>query len=139
MQENAKLRRFQAGAQAMSARERAALHAAMTAARQLKRKKDRQHLLELITGIGAARGRTLAKQASDRRTDAARRQLVGARLPKAQAERCRSCAALRKVSLYRFAVDALDAACAAVERDGAVTWDGQQHVCPSSPPIVQRR
>ena len=153
MRKNTKLERFRAGAETLPTIERAAMYSAMVAARGLKRKKDRDFMLAKITGILAARGRFIQKSASDRRTDAARRRLVGARLPKDQAERCRACAALKGVSLYRFTVDALDTSCALTERLARVQWDGEQHVSagagqasgdgapdvPSSSPIVQRR
>ena len=78
---------------------------AMAEALQGKPKVSRV-ILELL----AARGRTVKRQGSDRRTDTARRVLVGARVSRDKAEMYREAAARQGVSLYRFVVDALDAA-----------------------------
>lgn len=70
-----KLARFEDGVKAMSAHEREALRRAMQAAQ------EDPAMLSRITAIAAARGEAVRKRASDRRTDAARRTLVGARVP----------------------------------------------------------
>lgn len=100
----------------MSAPEREAMREAMRAAQDLEDAEEGERLLELITAIGAARGRTVEKRASDKRTDRTRRKLVGARLDRAQAQRCARCAQAAGVSCYRFAADALAAACERVEK-----------------------
>ncbi|MFR8331746.1 MAG: hypothetical protein ACLU9S_04775 [Oscillospiraceae bacterium] len=78
-----KLARFEDGVKAMSAHEREALRRAMQAAQ------EDPAMLSRITAIAAARGEAVRKRASDRRTDAARRTLVGARVPQEAAARCR--------------------------------------------------
>lgn len=66
--------------------------------------------LDVAGEIILAGDRTLRKRASDQRTDAARRVLVGARVPVAFAEECSRRAQEKGVSLYRFVVDALEEA-----------------------------
>ena len=68
-----KLARFEDGVKAMSAHEREALRRAMQAAQ------EDPAMLSRITAIAAARGEAVRKRSSDRRTDAARRTLVGSR------------------------------------------------------------
>lgn len=97
----------------MNISERAAMAAALREAVRLRR--TGRTMVSLVTDIGAARGRTIQRQESDRKTDAARRQLVGARLQLADAQRCRACASALQVSLYRFATDALMQACCEAE------------------------
>lgn len=75
---------------------------------------------ERLADISLAIQRTRKRRESDARTDGARRKLVGARLPLADAERCTACAALEGVSLYRFVVRALAAACEAAEKAAAL-------------------
>ena len=116
-----KLARFEAGAQAMGAYGRAALRRAMQAV-----KEDKQ-LLNLVTDIAAAVGRSMQRRKSDAQTDARRRKLVGARLPIAQAARCKGCADLLGVSLYRFASDALNRACRLTEAQYGMAWNGRCH------------
>lgn len=111
-----KLERFKRGIAAMGADERAALQKALEAAVALHSALEREKLIDRITDIGAAKGRTLARQDSDRRTDFQRRSLVGARIPREDAQRCRRCAELEGKSLYRFVLEALEAACERVER-----------------------
>lgn len=89
---------------------------AMRAAIALTREEEQARMLRLLANIGAARGREEDRAESDARTDAERRQLVGPRLPRQQAERCRRCAERLGVSLYRFAADALERECERVER-----------------------
>lgn len=115
-----KLERFKRGITAMGADERAALHKALEAAVHLQSPVERAELVGLITDIGAAKGRAMARRESDRRTDRQRRRLVGARVPKLEAERCRRCAELEGVSLYRFMVEAIEAACVRAEAGAGI-------------------
>ena len=62
----------------------------------------------VLVRLAAARRRASGKAKSDARTDHARRLLVGARLPRQTAERYRSCARERGLSLYRFVCQALE-------------------------------
>lgn len=101
-------KRFQVGTKDMSADERAALRSAMLASQRLKRARDRRRMGQALIAIGCARGRTVQRRNSDRATDAQRRQLVGARVPREKAEQYRECAQLEGMSLYRFAADALE-------------------------------
>lgn len=64
-----------------------------------------------IVDIVLARARSLRRSCSDKRTDRRRRELVGAHVPRALAARVRATAAERGVSMYRFMVDTLTAAC----------------------------
>lgn len=114
--EERKLERFKRGAEAMGKEERLALRKAMRAAIELTREEERSRMLRLLTNLGAAGGRDMDKAESDARTDAARRCLVGPRLSREEAQRCRRCAEGLGVSLYRFAADALERECERVER-----------------------
>ena len=100
----------------MNADERAALHNALAAAVALENPIERSDMVDYITDIGAAKGRTLARRESDARTDFKRRSLVGARVARDQVERCQRCAQLEGKSLYRFVIEALEASCLEVER-----------------------
>ena len=73
-----------------------------------------------IVGIVLARSRTLRRQSSDRVTDKNRRILVGARVPREFASRCRVCAKQTEKSLYRFVFDALTRECEKVEKTATV-------------------
>ena len=77
---------------------------------------------ERLADISLAIQRTRKRRASDARTEPGRRKTVGARLLIADAERCARCAELEGVSLYRFVVRALGAACDAAE------WAAAQRV-----------
>lgn len=99
-----KLARFEDGVKAMSAHEREALRRAMQAAQ------EDPAMLSCITAIAAARGEAVRKRASDRRTDAARRTLVGARVPREAAARCREAAMAQGISLYAWVCKALEQA-----------------------------
>ena len=112
--EEARLDRFKAGIAAMSTAEREALEAAMLTARAIPGGKG-VSIIEQLVEMAAARARTEAKHKSDAQTDQKRRRLVGARLPKHQAERCRACARLEGESVYRFVCSALERACSEVE------------------------
>ena len=111
-----KIERFKRGIAAMSADEREALHNALAAAVALENPVERSDLVDYITDIGAAKGRTLARRDSDGRTGFRRRSLVGARIARSQVERCQQCAQAEGKSLYRFVVDALEAACVRTEQ-----------------------
>ena len=56
----------------------------------------------------AAAGRCMAKRESDRRTDHKRRVLVGARVPRALAEKCRAAAEAEGLSLYAWVMRTLE-------------------------------
>lgn len=115
-QEERKLERFKRGMREMRTEERLAMRQAIRAAFGLSEREEQERMVRLLTNIGAARGRDLDKAESDARTDAARRCLVGPRLPQEQAQRCRRCADKLGISLYRFAADALERECERVER-----------------------
>jgi len=72
-------------------------------------------MVDCVAAIGAARGRAVARQESDRRTDPARRRTVGARVPLEFYERVAACARREKSSLYRFTLNALERECQRVE------------------------
>lgn len=59
---------------------------------------------DLVAGLVRARRRCAQKQESD----VGSRLLVGARVPRQTAERYRSCARARGISLYRFVCSALE-------------------------------
>lgn len=63
---------------------------------------------ELVTALVLARRRTGQRRDSDRKTDADRRILVGARLPRATGEQLRKCVQDHGMSLYRFVCQALE-------------------------------
>lgn len=58
--------------------------------------------------LAQARRRTCARAVSDEETDARRRLLVGARIPRETAEVYRRCAREHEISLYRFVCNALE-------------------------------
>ncbi len=60
---------------------------------------------EDVEDIVLAMERTRCRRASDRATDARRRVLIGARVPRALAEQVREAARGKGVSVYRFIVD----------------------------------
>ena len=115
-QEERKLERFKRGMEEMRTEERLAMKQAIRAAFGLSEKAEQERMLRFLTNIGAARGRDLDRAESDARTDAARRCLVGPRLSREEAQRCRRCAEGLGVSLYRFAANALERECERVER-----------------------
>ena len=112
--EEARLEHFKTGIAAMSTAEREALEAAMLTARGIPGGKG-VSIIEQLVSMTVARARTEAKHRSDAQTDRRRRRLVGARLPKHQADRCRACARLEGESVYRFLCSALERACSEVE------------------------
>ena len=70
---------------------------------------SRARALEVLGDLIRAQARTNARRVSDARTDSARRTLVGARVPRADADRYRAAAAAEGVSLYAWTVAALNA------------------------------
>ena len=64
--------------------------------------------LECITMTVAARARTEARRKSDRETDNRRRVLVGARVPRETAERCKAAAEAEGLSLYAWVTTAIE-------------------------------
>jgi len=92
--------RFDAALHLLSENEkRAVLHAMHTAVCE-----------EDVEDLVLAMERTRRKRASDRATDSRRRVLVGARVPRALAERVKDAARNKDVSVYRFIVDIIKAA-----------------------------
>ena len=112
--EEARVKRFREGVLSMSTNERDALQAAMLMAREIPGGKG-MSIVDQLVDMAIARARTDRKRDSDAQTDRKRRQLVGARLPRHQAERCRACARLEGESVYRFVCSALERACSEVE------------------------
>ena len=112
--EEARVKRFREGVLSMSTNERDALQAAMLMAREIPGGKG-MSIVDQLVDMAIARARTDRKRDSDAQTDRKRRQLVGARLPRHKAERCRACARLEGESVYRFVCSALERACSEVE------------------------
>lgn len=112
--EEARVKRFREGVLSMSTNERDALQAAMLMAREIPGGKG-MSIVDQLVDMAIARARTDRKRENDAQTDRKRRQLVGARLPRHQAERCRACARLEGESVYRFVCSALERACSEVE------------------------
>ena len=107
----------------MSPKERQAMADLMRQVNRLKRKKDRQALTERVMALANARAQTQQKRVSDRRTDRQRRTLVGARIPREEAERIQEIAQQTDRSVYRLVLDALEAELNRTE--GEVSSDGQ--------------
>ena len=101
-----RLKAYKLGWNDLSADEKAAVKRALNAAADPSS----------IVGIVLARARTLRRKESDRVSDAGRRVLVGARVPRAFHARCKKCADAAGKSLYRFVFDALMRECEKVER-----------------------
>lgn len=70
---------------------------------------SRARALEVLGDLVKAQARTNARRVSDARTDSTRRTLIGARVPRADADRYRAAAAEEGVSLYAWTVAALNA------------------------------
>lgn len=70
---------------------------------------SRARALEVLGDLVKAQARTNARRISDARTDSTRRTLVGARVPRADADRYRAAATAEGVSLYAWTVAALNA------------------------------
>ena len=113
--EKRKYNRLQVGTEHMNAQERAAMEAAYWAALHIQKGSERRKMMDRITDIGAARGRAEQCRESNARTDARRRKLVGARVPKEFAQRCKRCADAKGISLYRFVCNALERECGETE------------------------
>ena len=97
----------------ISAAERAAILSALRQSTRIRRAATRGRMMDCLREIARASARTAGRRASDRRTDRDRRVLVGARVPREMAERCRAAARERGISLYRFVIMALERALAA--------------------------
>lgn len=69
----------------------------------------RARALEVVGDLIRAQARTDARRTSDARTDSTRRTLIGARVPRADADRYRAAAAEKGISLYAWTVAALNA------------------------------
>jgi hypothetical protein len=104
-----KTERVSAALEHVSERERAEIIRAVNRINQ-GRNIDEYLALSVVADVILARERTRRKRQSDRRTDKARRVLVGARVPRAFAERCKQEAFIRGVSLYAWVVWALEKA-----------------------------
>lgn len=86
--------------------------AALRALRQVTGKAPlvlRVRAFEAIGDLIRAQARTNDRRKSDAKTDATRRTLVGARVPRADADRYRAAAAAEELSLYAWTVAALNA------------------------------
>ena len=92
--------RIKEGFRLFSAEERAAIEDALDA--------GNPSVEDLVLRLCLARRRADQRWRSDMTTDRARRLLVGARVPRRTAEKYRKCAAAHGLSLYRFAVEALE-------------------------------
>lgn len=113
-----KQQRLRRAATVLSADERRAIASALRAAYALE--KGSADIVARLERVILAMERSGRRKASDRRTDSARRKLVGARIPVEDAERCAKCAQLEGVSLYRFVVRALWDACVTAENAAAL-------------------
>lgn len=71
---------------------------------------ERRLALEAMEVLAASKQRAYARHCSDRQTDRKRRKLIGAKLPIEVAEEIELLAELQGISVYRFVVDALEAA-----------------------------
>lgn len=92
--------RIKEGFKLFSAEERAAISDALDT--------DNPSVVDLVVRLCLARRRAEQRWRSDMISDKGRRLLVGARLPRKTAEKYRECAAAHGLSMYRFAVDALE-------------------------------
>lgn len=90
----------------MNLSEREAMLDAMRLARRIGGR--RKEMEEAILRIALGRLRDFDRAQSDRRTDAARRVLVGARVPRNRADAYRAQADAQGVSMYRWVMDALE-------------------------------
>lgn len=97
--------------QALPAAERRAMQQAIDTAANITNSAERQAAFQAITRIIAARRREQLQAASNRRTERARRHLIGAHVPIALYERCTDAADAEGVSLYRWVTSALEVAC----------------------------
>ena len=97
--------------QALPQAERRALSNALDTAANITNPAERQALLQAITGVVAARRREQLQRESNRRTERARRHLIGAHVPLALYQRCTQAAEDEGTSLYRWVTSALECAC----------------------------
>ncbi len=97
--------------QALPQAERRALSNALDTAANITNPAERQALLQAITGVVAARRREQMQAASNRRTERARRHLIGAHVPLPLYQRCTQAAEDEGVSMYRWVMSALECAC----------------------------
>lgn len=97
--------------QALPLAERRAITNALDTAANITNPAERQALLQAITGVVAARRREQLQRESNRRTERARRHLIGAHVPLALYQRCTQAAEDERVSLYRWVTSALEVAC----------------------------
>lgn len=77
---------------------------------------------DFIRALALAKRRAAQRADSDRRTDAKRRELVGAHVPKPLAERVRACAKRKGVSMYRLLVDWIEHMC---DNEEGLTVEGR--------------
>ena len=104
-----KIAKIQRDKAKLSPLEREALSKIVAALKAVPDTRTQEAIAEAVAGFIAAAARTHSKQASDRRTDAKRRILTGARLKREDAERYREAACASGRSLYAFVTDALEA------------------------------
>lgn len=95
---------------------------------------ERRLALEAMEVLAASKQRAYARRCSDRQTDRKRRKLVGAKLPMEDAAEVEMWAQVQGVSVYRFVVDALAAACRKArkkygDRDAAEVVRRRQCAC----------
>ena len=101
-----------AGRRDMSADEERAFETALEIIKRLPEFVcERRLALDAMEVLAAAKYRTESRRRSDKRTDGQRRKLVGARLRMEDAAEVEMWARVQGVSVYRFVVDALAAAC----------------------------
>ena len=91
--------------------EQKALQTALDQAASITNQAQQQSVLQAITAVVAVRRREQMQKESNRRTERARRHLIGAPVPLELYERCVEAAEGEAISLYRFVVNALEAAC----------------------------
>lgn len=91
--------------------EQKALQTALDQAASITNQAQQQSVLQAITAVVAVRRREQMQKESNRRTERARRHLIGAHVPLELYERCVEAAEGEAISLYRFVVNALEAAC----------------------------
>lgn len=91
--------------------EQKALRAALDKAASISNQAEQQGVLQAITAVVAVRRREQMQRESNRKTERARRHLIGAHVPLELYERCAEAAEEEGISLYRFVVNALEAAC----------------------------
>ena len=106
--------------QKMPQAERKAVQQALDTASSISNQAEQESVLKAITSIIEARRREQMQKESNRRTERGRRHLIGAHVPLALYERCAEAAEEESISLYRFVVNALEAAC---QRHETPPWE----------------